>query len=184
MITIPSVISTALASSDYRVALLAQLPGTGMSVTDSHKAITYNGVTYAATDGLMLKTTDVNRTTNIEVNSYTITFAGADKAVYGQYSDNAHVGKTATLYLAFLDDDYELLSSSSVIEMYTGVVDTWALSESGKTSDFSIKMTNHWSTFEIVNGRFTNSSSQEELYSGDTIFEFATQDKLPLKWGI
>jgi hypothetical protein len=183
MITIPSSISTALASPDYRVSLLANLPGTGMQVTDNHKDVTYGGVTYSATDGLLLKTSNVNRTTAIETNSYNITFAGADKSAYTQYYSNAHVGKPATLYLAFLDDDYELLDSTSVIEMYTGIIDIWSLTESGTTSDFSIKLTNHWSTFELVNGRFTNSSSQEEVYSGDTIFEFATQDKLPLKWG-
>ena len=165
MITIPSSVSTALASSDYRVALLADLPGTGMSVTDNHKPITFGGTTYSATDGLLLKTSNVNRTTAIEVNSYTLTFSGADKSAYTQYHSNAHVGKSATLYLAFLDDDYALLDSASVIEMYTGIIDTW-------------------STFEIVNGRFTNSSSQQEVYDGDTIFEFSTQDKLPLKWGI
>ena len=183
MITIPSSISTALASSNYRVALLADLPGTGMQVTDNHRPITFGGVTYAATDGLLLKTSNVNRTTSIETNSYNITFAGADKSAYTQYYDNVHVGKSATLYLAFLDDDYELIDSTSVIEMYTGIIDAWSLTESGTTSDFSIKMTNHWSTFELVNGRFTNASSQEEIYAGDKIFEFSTQDKLPLKWG-
>jgi hypothetical protein len=184
MITIPSSVTTALASTHYRVALLADLPGTGMSVTDNHKPITFGGTTYSATDGLLLKTSDVSRTTAIEVNSYTLTFSGADKSAYTQYYDNTHVGKSATLYLAFLDDDYALLDSGSVVEMYTGIIDTWALSETGTTSDFSIKMTNHWSTFEIINGRFTNSSSQQEVYDGDTIFEYSTQDKLPLKWGI
>lgn len=183
MITIPSSIVTALASPNYRVALLADLPGTGMQVTNNHRALTHGGVTYSATDGLLLKTSNVNRTTSIETNSYNITFAGADKSAYTQYYDNTHVGKPASLYLAFLDDDYALLDSSSVIEMYTGIIDTWSLTESGTTSDFTIKLTNHWSTFELVNGRFTNSSSQEEIYPGDTIFEFATQDKLPLKWG-
>jgi hypothetical protein len=184
MITIPSSVTTALASTHYRVALLADLPGTGMSVTDNHKPITFGGTTYSATDGLFLKTSDVSRTTAIEVNSYTLTFSGADKSAYTQYYDNTHVGKSATLYLAFLDDDYALLHYGSVVEMYTGIIDTWALSETGTTSDFSIKMTNHWSTFEIINGRFTNSSSQQEVYDGDTIFEYSTQDKLPLKWGI
>jgi hypothetical protein len=126
----------------------------------------------------------VSRTTRIETNSYNITFSGADRSVYEQYYGNAHVGKLATLRLAFLDDNYELLDSASVLEMYTGVVDSWSFDETGTTSDFSIKLTNHWSTFEIVNGRATNSSSQQELYSTDTIFQYAIQDKLALKWGI
>lgn len=183
MIPIPSSVSTALNSSAYRACLLANLPGTDFKITDNHKDITYNSVTYSSTGELLLKTSNVNRTTQIAANSYTLTVSGADQSAINEYTLNNHVGKTATLYLAFLDDNYDLIDSGSVLEMYTGIVDSWELSESATTSEFSIKLTSHWASFEIVNGRFTNSASQQEYYAGDELFKFSYQDELPVKWG-
>ena len=84
------------------------------------------------------------------------------------------------IYLAFLDEDYELLSSDSVIKIYAGLVDTWQFDETKTKSDFTIKLTSHWAAFEVVTGRFTNTASQEEYYSGDTLFQYSQQEKLPL----
>lgn len=184
MITLPTAVSNALASHDYRYCLLVNLAGSGMQLTNNHKNITYNSVTYSTTDNLLIKTSDVNRTSGIESNSYTITVAGADKQAYNEYYNGQHNGKSATLFLAFLDDNYDLLASNSVVEMYTGIIDSWDLSETSTTSTFSIKLTNHWSTFEVINGRFTNTSSQSEFFPNDSFFQYSTQEKLPLKWGI
>jgi hypothetical protein len=188
MITIPNSVSTALEASTYRTSLLVNLPGVGFKITDNHKPITYAGTTYTTSDEIVLKTSNVSRTSDIAANSYTITFAGADKSAYQEYTNSGadyvrHVGKTGTLYLAFLDDNYELLDSTSVLELYTGVVDTWELSESNSTSEFSVKLASHWVTFEVTNGRFTNSSSQQEYYPSDEIFKYSHQEELPIKWG-
>jgi hypothetical protein len=188
MITIPNSVSTALEASTYRTSLLVHLPGVGFKITDNHKPITYAGTTYTTSDEIVLKTSNVSRTSDIAANSYTITFAGADKSAYQEYTNSGadyvrHVGKTGTLYLAFLDDNYELLDSTSVLELYTGVVDTWELSESNSTSEFSVKLASHWVTFEVTNGRFTNSSSQQEYYPSDEIFKYSHQEELPIKWG-
>jgi len=85
--------------------------------------------------------------------------------------------------MAFHDDSCDLLASDSVIKLYEGIVDAWDLSESATTSEFSIKLTSHWATFEVVNGRFTNQSSQKEYYGTDNFFKYAYQEELPLKWG-
>jgi len=183
MITMPSNVASALASASYRTAVLINLPGTGFKVTDNHKPITYDGVTYAPDDQSLLGTSSVQRSTSISASSYQISFAGADRTAYQEYVDNAHFGEEASIYLAFLDEDYELLSSDSVIKIYAGLVDTWQFDETKTKSDFTIKLTSHWAAFEVVTGRFTNTASQEEYYSGDTLFQYSQQEKLPIKWG-
>lgn len=183
MITIPSSVTAALNSANYSSSLLVSLPGTGFKITDNHKDITYNSVTYSASGELLLATSNVSRTTDIAANSYTLTVSGADQSAIQEYTSTNHVGKTATLYMAFLDDNHELLASDSVLEMYTGIVDSWELSEGATSSEFSVKLTSHWASFEIVNGRFTNSSSQQEYYAGDEFFKFSFQEELPIKWG-
>jgi hypothetical protein len=64
MITIPNSVSTALAASTYRTSLLVHLPGVGFKITDNHKPITYNSTTYTTSDEIVLKTSNVNRTTD------------------------------------------------------------------------------------------------------------------------
>lgn len=183
MITIPSSVSTALASSSYRTALLADLPGTGFRVTDNHRAITYASQTYSTTSEMLLETSSVNRTQEISASSYTLTFAGADRDAYQEYYTNSHIGKSATLYLAFLDDDFALLDAGSVVQIYTGIVDSWDLTETATSSKFQIKLNSHWASFELVNSRFTNSASQKEYYSDDEFFKYSFQEELPIKWG-
>jgi hypothetical protein len=183
VISMPSNVAAALASASYRTAILINLPGTGFKVTDNHKPITYAGVTYSPGDQALLGASSVQRTTSLSSSSYQIKFAGADRTAYQEYVDDAHFGEEASVYLAFLDDEYELLSSTSVIKLYAGLVDTWQFDETKTKSDFTIKLTSHWAAFEVVTGRFTNTSSQEEYYPNDTIFQYSQQEKLPIKWG-
>ena len=183
MISIPSSVLTALNSTAFRSALLVDAPGTTFQVTDNHKAITYNGVTYKVSDELLMKTSNISRTTNIAANGYQITVSGADTSAIQEYTDNDHLGKTATVYMAFLDDNYELLATDSVLEVYQGLVEGWSLDEGATSSEFTIRLTSHWSSFELVNSRFTNSASQQEVFPTDELFKFAFQEKLPIKWG-
>lgn len=183
MITMPSNVAAALASATYRTAILIDLPGTGFKVTDNHKEITYNSVTYKPDDQSLLGASSVQRTTALSSSPYQIKFAGADRTAYQEYVNDAHFGKDAFIYLAFLDDNYALLSATSVIQIYAGLVDTWQFDETKTKSDFTIKLTSHWAAFEVVTGRFTNTSSQEEYFPNDTIFQYAQQEKLPMKWG-
>lgn len=183
MITMPSSVVGALASPDYRTAMLIDLPGTGFQVTDSHLPITFNGTTFLTDSYALLKATGVNRSGDLSASSYSLTFSGADTLAYQEYLDDAHLGKRASISLAFLDDDYALLAADSVIEIYAGLVDQWQFSESATSSDFTIKLTSHWAAFEVVTGRFTNTSSQEEYFPGDTFFQYSQQEKLPIKWG-
>lgn len=183
MISMPSNVAAALASASYRTAILINLPGTGFKVTDNHKPITYDGVTYVPDDQALVGTSSIQRTTSMSASSYQVKFAGADRTAYQEYVNDSHFGKEAAIYLAFLDDDYALLSTDSVIKLYAGLIDTWQFDEGGTKSDFTIKMTSHWAAFEVVTGRFTNTASQEEYYSGDTFFQYAQQEKLPMKWG-
>lgn len=183
MISMPSNVAAALASANYRTAILINLPGTGFKVTDNHKELTYDGVTYKPDDQALLGASSVQRTNALSSSPYQIKFAGADRTAYQEYVDDAHFGKDAFIYLAFLDDDYALLSATSVIQIYAGLVDTWQFDETKTKSDFTIKLTSHWAAFEVVTGRFTNTSSQEEYYPNDTIFQYSQQEKLPMKWG-
>ena len=183
MLTVPASVDTALADEDLVWALLVDLPG-GFPVTDNPHNLTYDGTTYTPAK-VLLSAGDVKRAQDISADSYEITMDNADQAIYEDYVVTNRVGTAVEVFAAFVDaGTYDLRAADSVIKIYEGVLDSWSVSEQGSRASISIRLTSHWSAWKIVKGRFTNSSSQEETYSGDTIFEFSHQEELPIKWGL
>lgn len=183
MLDMPANVVAALASNNYRTAMLIDLPGTDMQVTDNQKNIVYDGITFSNTGRALIKASGINRAGDLNASSYSVTFYGGDTLAYQDYVGDQQLGKPGRVFLAFLDENYLLLSADSVIQLYAGLVDQWQFDETKTSSEFTVKMASHWSAFEVQTGRFTNSSSQEEYYPGDTFFQYAQQEKLPFKWG-
>lgn len=183
MIDATTEIVNALEDVTMNVALLVNLPddgATNMKLTDSVKDITFDGVTYKAGDDTQIVNgKSVGRDEEISIDSYEVSFGEGDLSAFTLYSGDNYVGQTATIYLAFLDSDGDLLASDSVIEVYKGVVHSWAMNRG-----FVVKLSNHWAAFEVANGRYTNQDSQDEHFSGDTFFEYSHMDPLQTKWGM
>ncbi len=94
MISMPSNVAAALASANYRTAILINLPGTGFKVTDNHKELTYNGVTYKPDDQALLGASSVQRTNALSSSPYQIKFAGADRTATRSTSTTHTLAKT------------------------------------------------------------------------------------------
>jgi len=151
-----------------------------MKVTDAVRDITYDGVTYLAHGSVQFTNGgSVDRKTQLTIDSYTVNFGQADRTAYDLYKDNSLVGAAASIYLAFLDDAGALLDPTSVLQVYSGQVHSWGLSK-----EFTVKLSNQWAAFDIQHGRTTSTTSQEEIYPGDTFFEYSYMEELATKWGL
>lgn len=187
MLSVPASVTSALAGPDFSMTLMVRLPGSGSDyrLTDHWRNLTYQSATWVANGKVILSTDRAARSREISADSYQLTLDNADKGIYEDYAQNGHVGKRAYVYIGFVDPDTGLLlAADSVMQVYEGLVDSWKINDTSSSSQFSLRMTSHWSAFEVVNSRFTNPASQEEVYPGDTIFEYSYQDKLPIKWGL
>jgi hypothetical protein len=186
MIPVPAEVEAALASTSFRTALLVQIPfqNGNLYLTDNDRSITVGGNTYVSNSTLILGSEDVKRDREISADAYTIRFDHADISIYQDYIVEDHVGKVAKISVAFLNPNGTPLSSSAFLELYSGLVDSWSITEQGSRSDIGLRLTSHWSAFKVVSSRYTNSASQNEMYPGDTFFEFSYQEDLPTKWGL
>jgi len=182
MITVPASVTNALASSDLTWSLLVSLPG-GYEATDNPHNLTYDGTVYNS-QVMVLEGGSLKRKSDITADSYEVLISNVDQSMYQDYVDVNRVGSQVSVYAAFVDpDDYNLLSSDSVVEVYRGLLDSWVVAEEGEAATMTVRLTSHWSSWKVVKGRFTNTASQTEVYPGDTFFEYSQQEVLPITWG-
>lgn len=186
MLVTTSEVQAALTSNNLAVALLINLPDDGvtnMKLTNGKRDITFNGFTYSTGGIQVLNAPKTNRQTSIKADGFEINLSGVNGEAYNLYKDNNYSGQPVSAFLAFVDDDGYLLASDSVIQIYEGLLESWAWRDGIKSSTFLVRTSNHWAPFEATNGRFTNAASHEEQYPGDTFFEYGHQTDLPIKWG-
>jgi hypothetical protein len=187
MLPVTPEVEAALNSASFNIAVLVDLPSSGsvnLRLTDNARAITYGGQVYTPGGVQLMSVDPVRRGMEITSDSLQVTVDNISGDAYQDYVVNNHVGKAARVYVAFLNTSGALLSAGSVLQIYEGLVDSWSIEESGSESALLIRLTSHWSAFKVANSRFTNSASQNEVYPGDTFFDFSHQEELPVKWGI
>ena len=51
-------------------------------------------------------------------------------------------------------------------------------------SDLTMTVASHWSNWNLTKGRHFSDESQQTFSSGDKGFEFATQVKSDVRWGV
>lgn len=186
MLTTTTAVENALASDDFAVALLFDLPDDGvtnMKLCDASRDITYNGVTYKTSGVQVLNGPRTNRTTTIKADGFEIQLGAASLDAFNLYKGNAYSGRPVSVYIAFVDQHGALLESDSVLKTYEGLLESWSWRDGIKKSTLLVRTSNHWAPFEAANGRFTNDESQQEHFSGDSFFEYGHQKDQPIKWG-
>lgn len=180
VISVPAGVMAALESETGAEAYLAALPG-GLWLTDWGSDLDYDGNTYVA-DGRLLKVSDVKREAGLTLHTYLVTLSNVDQVPLALYANTNYRGIEATIYRVFLDESNAIIDGFALID-YIGTLDSWRLPETLKKSEFELKLTNDWAALEFASGRFTNPSSQEGAFPGDTFFDMAHEDKNAIGWG-
>ena len=183
MITLTSEYQAALESDSFIPCYLIKLPGP-LTLTTAPNDIAWGGDVYVSS-GITIALDGIASTTDTSANTYTITLDNADQTALGIYGNNNYVGADVEIYMGLLNDDGSLIvngSSEGPFEIYKGLFDTWAVSESLNKSVIKIKVKSHWAAFGRKAGRFTNSASQNEIYPTDTFFEYAHEDRKEVRW--
>lgn len=185
MITLTAEYQAAVESDAFSPCYLIKLPGP-LTLTTAPDDLSFGGDIYVS-GGLTVALDGIASTTDLSTNTYTITLDNANQTAMAIYANGNYVGAPSTVYLGLLDDSGSLILDGSgfgPIEMYTGVFDGWAVKEDKNRSTIAIKLRSHWAAFNRKAGRFTNSSSQQELYPTDSFFDFAHVDQNEIRWGV
>ena len=105
---------------------------------------------------------------------------GASQIADGQLPENI-VNDAISIYRGFLDSSNALIADPFLL--YKGTIDTFGISESGNTSNVTLRIVSHWADFEKTNGRKTNNVSQQRFFSTDVGMNFSSENVLDIKWG-
>lgn len=174
-------VNNELASDQINPVLLFNLDiGSGITQTDHYKDLTYNGVTYSASS-LFLGISDVTESPEVAVDSLVVSFSGADQTIIALLLNNNYSEANTTIYKGFLDSNQNLIANPFIL--FKGRVESFELSENENSSQININIASHWADFEKIQGRKTNTGSQQIYFSGDKGFDFASQSVGNIQWG-
>jgi hypothetical protein len=153
---------------------------TGLRFTDHYKDITYDSNTYSASS-LLLGVSDISESSEVSVDSIAVSFSGADQTIISLVFNNEYMEKEAEIYKGFLNSSQQLIADPFLL--FKGRVESFNLDEDETSSTITLNIASHWSDFEKIKGRKTNTSSQKLYFIEDVGFDYASQSVLDIKWG-
>jgi len=154
--------------------------GTGFRFTDHYKDITYDSNTYSASS-LFTRLSSVTESSEIEVSNITLSFSGADQTIISLFLSNNYMEKEAEVYKGFLNSSEAVIADPFLL--FKGRIESFSIDETINNSNANIVVASHWSDFSKIEGRKTNTGSQQLHFANDLGFEFASQTVQNIKWG-
>jgi len=154
--------------------------GTGHRFTDHYKDIIFDGNTYTASS-LLLNVTSISESSEVDVGNISLEFTGADQTIISLFLSNNYMDKEAEVHKGFLDANQAVIDDPFLL--FQGRIESFNLDETETGSDVQIIVASHWSDFDKIKGRKTNTSTQQLYFAGDVGFDFASQTTQDIKWG-
>jgi len=151
-------------------------------MTDAYKDLSWAGQTYIAV-GSLLGFSDIEESTEVIVNSMTLSLSGVDQVWVGNFLSKTYIDRTVKIYMGFLDDNQALVSEPTLL--FEGRMDSPTITENPDSgeSTVSVSATNAWVDFNRQTGRHTNHEEQQIHFAGDKGFEYASEIVKDIIWG-
>ena len=89
--------------------------------------------------------------------------------------------KEAEVYKGLLNTSEAVIADPFLL--FKGRIESFSIDESINQSNANIVVASHWSDFSKIEGRKTNTNSQQLHFINDLGFEFASQTVQDIKWG-
>jgi hypothetical protein len=147
--------------------------GTGPVNWDGH---TWGGA------GDLLGIDAMPETTTVRAEGTTVSLAGVDPANIAIALSKDFQGRTANIWLGFLDDNFQVIVSPYMI--FSGRMDQMPIRDEGAQSTISVQAESHLVDLTKARTVRYTDETQKELYPGDKGLEFveAIQEE-PITWG-
>ena len=179
--TLTTAVKNELATDSLQPITLVYINvSTGYRFTDHYKDVTYDSNTYSASS-LFTSISSVKESSEIEISNMTVSFSGADQTIISLFLNNNYMEKEAEIYKGFLDNNEQVIADPFLL--FKGRIESFSIDESIDQSNANIVLASHWSDFSKINGRKTNTNSQQLHFANDLGFEFASQTVQDIKWG-
>ena len=159
--------------------------GAGYYITNAPVDITVDNQLYRSF-GQLISFDAVEENVDLEIAELTLSIS----AIAAYDNDNnsfaqtilasEYVDKTVQIKRVYFDMHNDVVGS---VEIFKGRIDKGSIAtDISGTSSVEISVSSHWVDFSRANGRFTNSNSQQNLFSNDVGFDYAVEVQKEIEW--
>ncbi len=143
-----------------------------------------DGNTYKAAGGLLSISEYVDNS-NFSIEKLAIGLAGivdmeGDDSVLETIQTLEYIDKPVIIYRAFMENG----AVAHTVVLFKGYINNISATfdSQGDTTQASIDISSHWTDFDRVSTRYTNSKSQHEFFPNDDGFEYAVDVQKEVIW--
>ena len=179
--SLSTALQTQVSSTATKTAFLVELNlSSTIRLTDWYSNVTYDSNSYEA-GGSFLTVDSTTETGQLQVDEINLGFSNITDQVRSLVQDGAFTDKTVEIYIAYFNTDETIVGA---INFFTGQIRNVSINENIDSSDLTMTVASHWSNWNLTKGRHFSDESQQTFSSGDKGFEFATQVKADVRWGV
>ena len=123
----------------------------------------------------------IEETDDVKASSIELTLSGIPSATLSLAIGDSRQGKTATIWLAFLDSALAIIADEIIL--FRGRTDVPTIIEGGETSSMSMRVENHLLDLKRASNHRYTREEQRETYPADLFFNFvpSLQNKV-IRW--
>mgnify|MGYP007077416523 CR=1 FL=1 len=151
-------------------------------LTDYARNITHDSKTYLSAQGLLSFSSVMEDSANT-IQSVDLTLTGIPDDFVNLFLDFDYIDRPVKIRKLFLDAGGSALGNARLF--FDGRIDKPIIKHEfeNRTATVGVSASSHWVDFERKNGRHTNDAEQQNLFSGDSGFEFAIDYEKEITWG-
>lgn len=146
--------------------------------------LTVQGDVYKAAGGL-LKMSEYTDNASFSIDKISIGLAGivdmqGDVSVLETIQTLDYIDKPVMIYRVFMENN----APAHTIVLFKGYIDNISATynSQGDTTQAEIDISSHWTDFDRVSTRYTNSKSQQEFFPTDLGFDYAVDVQKEVVW--
>jgi len=174
-------LQTQVSSTATKTAFLVELNlSSTIRLTDWYSNVTYGSNSYEA-GGSFLSVDTTTETGQLQVDEINLGFSNITDEVRSLVQDGSFTDKIVEIYIAYFNDDETIVGA---INFFTGQIRNVSIQESIDNSILNMTVASHWANWNLTKGRHYSDESQQSFSTGDRGFEFATQVKSDVRWGM
>ena len=179
--SLSAALQTQVSSTATKTAFLVELNlSSTIRLTDWYTNVIYDSNSYEA-GGSFLQVDSTTETGQLQVDEINLGFSNVTDQVRSLVQDGAFTDKTVDIYLAYFNDDETIVGA---INYFTGQIRNIGINENLNESTLQMTVASHWANWNLTKGRHFSDESQQSFSTGDKGFEFATQVKADVRWGV
>lgn len=180
MLNLPQAVIDAIDNDhDFCHLIEMQMNGITIRLTESAFDVDYDGDTYQG-NGVLLDVDGAKETSELSVNSSSITFTAAEQSIVAIMLQNNQVERPVRIFRAYLDDEGNAIGA---ILLTWGTTTGFSIEDDLDETNIKVDIAGPFSDWEKSAGRNTTDGSMRKFFPNDKSFEFASQVKPELEWG-